>query len=127
MTTRFRPFLPAKAVFPRVSKVVYDDGTIRIDGYDLAGLLQVRVFFPDLVFVRISDEGVRLRFQQDLDVERSFIVTDEDSPLLAWVAEEGLHTRDMEQARHYIILAGEEIVDVVSFSSPEVEDYPFRG
>jgi hypothetical protein len=124
MSTRFRSFLPARAVFPRISKIVYDDGILQVDGHDLEGLLRVRVLFPDPLFVRISDEGVRLRLQQEIGADQSFIFTDEDSPLLAWVAEEGLHTREMQQARHFIIVIGEEIVDVVSFSGPEVKDYP---
>lgn len=124
MANRFRSYLPARAVVPRVSKVRHDDGILQIDGHDLEGGLRVRVYFPHPLVVRISDEGARLRLQQELGSEQSFILTDEDSPLLAWVAEEGLHTREMQMARHFIIVVGEEIVDVVSFTDPVVRDYP---
>ena len=45
---------------------------------------------------------------------------DEESQLLSWIFEEGLHTRDMKLAKHFIVFVGEEVYDVVSFSEPRI-------
>lgn len=66
--------------------------------------------------VRISDEGVRLRLIEKLGKDNSLVLVDLESQLLSWVFEEGLHARDIRQAKHFIVLMGEEVYDIVSFS-----------
>lgn len=101
-------------------KLIYDDGDLRIQGLDHEGTLVVELRFRDVLLTRIAPEGVRLRLLPDLETTRSLVLTDEQSDLITWVIEEGLHTRDMRQAKHFLVLIGEEIVDVVSLSEPEV-------
>jgi hypothetical protein len=103
-----------------VSKLIYDDGILLIQGFDRHHSLVVEISFPDILTVRISGEGVRLRLIGELDITNSLVLVDEDSQLLTWVLEEGLHTRDMEFAKHFIVLVGEEIYDVVSISEPQI-------
>lgn len=103
-----------------VSKLIYDDGVLVIQGFDNQTSLIVEISFLDIVIVRISDEGIRMRLINELGTTDSFVLVDESSQLLSWVREEGLHTRDMELAKHFIIFVGEEIYDVVSFSDPKI-------
>lgn len=63
---------------------------------------------------------VRLKLLPELGTERGLVLIVEQSELIAWVLEEGLHTRDMRQAKHFLVFIGEEIVDVVSLSEPEI-------
>ena len=101
-------------------KLIYDDGDLSIQGLDREGTLVVELRFRDVLLTRISPEGVRLRLIPELGAKRSLVLTDEQSELITWVLEEGLHTRDMRQAKHFLVFVGEEIVDVVSLSEPEV-------
>jgi hypothetical protein len=101
-------------------KLIYDDGDLRIEGLDRTGSRVVELRFRDVLLTRITDEGVRLRLLQELGTERSLVLTDEQSELIAWVREEGLQTRDMRQAKHFLVFVGEEIVDVVALSDPEI-------
>lgn len=105
-------------------KLTYDDGELRLQGLDRSGLLVVELRFIDVLLARVTPEGLRLRLLPDLGMEGGFILIDERSELIEWVAEEGLHTRDIRQAKHFIVLPGEEIVDVVSLSDPEVLKSP---
>jgi hypothetical protein len=101
-------------------KLTYDDGDLRIQGLDRGASLVVELRFRDVLLTRISPEGVRLRLLPELGTERGLVLTDEQSELITWVLEEGLHTRDMRQAKHFLVFVGEEIVDVVSLSEPNI-------
>lgn len=103
-----------------ISKLIYDDGELRIQGFDRHSSLVVEFSFLDILIVRISDEGVRLRLLGELGIVSSLIIVDEESQLISWVLEESLHTRDIRQAKHFIALMGEEIYDVVSFTEPRI-------
>ncbi|WP_445369971.1 hypothetical protein ACH5Y9_25435 (plasmid) [Methylomonas sp. BW4-1] len=103
-----------------VSKLIYDDGELLIQGFDRHNSLVVELCFLDILIVRISDEGVRLRLLEELGALKSFVLVDENSQLLTWTLEESLHTRDTRLAKHFIVLVGEEIYDVVSFTEPRI-------
>jgi hypothetical protein len=103
------------------SKIVYDDGVLTIQGCDRNGTCAVQITFDSALFVRIADESMRLRLFQQLGQSRpDLIMIDEESDLIQWVKEEGLHTRDLSEAKHFVVVAGEEITDVVSVSPPKI-------
>jgi hypothetical protein len=101
-------------------KLVYDDGDLRIQGLDRVGALVVELRFSDVLLTRITPEGVRLRLLAELGATRGLVLTDERSELIPWVFDEGLNSRDMRLAKHFLVFIGEEIVDVVSLSEPTV-------
>ena len=101
-------------------KLIYDDGDLRIEGLDRAGSRVFELRFPDVLFTRITDEGVRLRLLPELGETRGLVLTDERSELITWVHDEGLRSRDMRDAKHFLVFAGQEIVDVVALSEPEI-------
>ena len=114
-----------KTYFPQVDslsalKLIYDDGDLRIQGLDRSESLVVEVRFRDVLLTRIAPEGVRLRVLPELEAVRGFVLTDEQSELITWVHEEGLRTRDMREAKHFLVFFPEEIVDVVALSDPEI-------
>jgi len=100
--------------------LIYDDGELLIQGFDLRNSLVVEISFPDILVVRLSDEGVRLRLLDELGAFNPFVIIDEESQLLGWIQEESLHTRNTGLAKHFVIFAGEEIYDVVSFTEPRI-------
>ena len=101
-------------------KLIYDDGDLRIHGLNREESLVVELHFRDVLLTRISPEGVRLRLLSELGTESGLLIVDEQSELITWVLEEGLRTRDMSKAKHFLVFVGEEIVDVVSLSEPEI-------
>lgn len=114
-----------KAYFANVDssvalKLIYDDGDLHIHGLDSKGILVVELHFRDVLLTRISPEGVRLRLLTELGEKSGLVLIDDQSKLIGWVLEEGLRTRDMSQAKHFLVFLGEEIVDVVSLSDPEI-------
>ncbi|QXP85202.1 hypothetical protein ABZN20_13890 [Methylococcus sp. ANG] len=119
MTNRYKTYYPlSKTVGPL--RLTYDDGELRIDGLDRDRAQVVEIRFRDVLLTRILDEGIRLRLLQELGTERALILVDEQSELLPWLIEESLRTRDVGKAKHFLVFAGEEIVDVVSLSEPEL-------
>lgn len=110
-----------------ISKLIYDDGVLLIQGFDRHNSLVIELSFLDILIVRISDEGVRLRLLEELGVLNSLVLVDEESHLLPWIFEESLHTRDVKLAQHFVVLIGEEIYDVVSFTEPRILTRPFGG
>jgi hypothetical protein len=105
-------------------KLIYDDGELCIQGLDRECSIVVELRFREVLLTRISPEGVRLRLVPELGPERGLVLTDEQSELISWVREEGLQTRDMRQAKHFLVFVGEEIVDVVSLCEPEILEKP---
>jgi hypothetical protein len=98
----------------------YNDGAFHVDLYrSRGGSATLRIVFPDVIFVRVSDEGVRLSLINSLaEAPGGMILLDLNSELLTWLDGELLQTRDLSSARHYIVTAGEEIIDVVSAADP---------
>lgn len=119
MANRYKQYYPLLGTVAAL-KLTYDDGELRIEGLDHVSSRVVELLFRDVLLTRISPEGVRLRLLPELGTERGLVLTDEQSELITWVQEEGLDTRDMRQAKHFLVFIGEEIVDVVSLSEPEV-------
>jgi hypothetical protein len=101
-------------------KVIFDDGLLTIEGFDKGGDRVATVVFNNVILTQVTDEGARLRLIKELGGSYAFVVSDKESRLLAWLKEEGLETRDFGGAGHFIIFAGEEVVDVVSFAQPEI-------
>lgn len=119
MVNRYKQYYPLLGTVAAL-KLTYDDGELRIEGFDHAGSQVVELLFRDVLLTRITPEEVRLRLLTELGTWHGLVLTDEQSELIAWVQEEGLDTRDMHQAKHFLVFVGEEIVDVVSLSEPEV-------
>ena len=114
-----------KEHFPEVNsvaimKLVYDDGDLRIEGSDRKRSRVVELHFRDVLLTRITPEGVRVRLLPELAGVRGLVLTDEQSELITWVHDEGLRTRDMREAKHFLVFLPEEIVDVVALSDPEI-------
>ena len=102
------------------SRVVYDDGELRIEALNRAGSVVVLLQFYDVLLTRISDEGTQLRLLQELGSNRALVFEVQQSDIVTWLLGESLHTRDLKDAKHFLIFIGEEIVDVISFSEPEI-------
>ena len=107
-----------------IMKLVYDDGDLRIEGLDRNRSQVIGLRFRDVLLTRIAPEGVRLRLLPELGTQRGLVLTDEQSELTSWVLEEGLGTRNMRDAKHFMVRIGEEIVDVVALSDLEVTKGP---
>jgi hypothetical protein len=119
MASRYKQYYPLLDTVSAL-KLTYDDGELRIEGLNHVSSQVVELLFHDVLLTRISLEGVRLKLLPELGTERGFVLIDKQSELITWVQEEGLNTRDMSQAKHFLVFAGEEIVDVVSLSEPEI-------
>lgn len=99
-------------------KLIYDDGDLRIQGLDNSEVLVVELHFQDVLLTRICPEEIRLRLLPELEETNGFVFSDQQSELIKWVDQEGLGTRDLSQAKHFLVFAGEEVVDVVALSEP---------
>lgn len=119
MEERFKVRLPTVEGVVR-TLVVYDDGVVRLQAFGRNGDSLVTIRFVGPLMVRIADEGVRLWLLGHLGDMRGTILLDERSELSPWTFDEGLHTRDMSLVRHFILLLGEEVVDVLAFDEPDV-------
>lgn len=102
------------------SKLVYDDGVVSIQGFDGSGKSAVEVSFPDVLLVRVTEEGGRLRLLRIIEDRKALICLHEESELVAWYSDENLSIRDVSDVKHFILLIGEEIIDVLSLSMPSV-------
>jgi len=120
MSTRFKVLLPTVEGAIR-SFVTYDDGEVRVQGFGRNGNSLVTISFVGPLVVRVADEGVHLRLLTHLGDTRGTILIDERSELATWAFDEGLQTRDMSSIRHFILLLGEEVIDVLAFDEPAVE------
>lgn len=103
------------------SKITYEDGVLTIEGFDKDKNIIVNITYPDVLLVKILDEGNRLRLTTELNIQNALILEGFNNDVIPWLKEETLDTRDLTEAKHYVLLIGEEIVDVVSISEPEVE------
>jgi hypothetical protein len=94
--------------------------TLQLEG---EGGQQVEIFFDDYIFYSKIDEGDALR-TLELVKAQSFIgqtlVMAQDSELAAWVADESFGIRSVDQLQHYVILALNDIVNVISLSAPKI-------
>lgn len=118
MVIRFHTF-QAAVTSVTSCKVLYDDGVLTIHGYNRGGSRIFQIQFDSVVFVTVADESTRLGLFHLFNQNRpDLIMIDEESGLIEWLKKEGLGTRDFGGAKHFIVTSGEEIIDVISFSSP---------
>lgn len=101
-------------------KVIYDDGMLSLDGLDRDGMVVVHIQFGSLLLFRLADEGLRLKLFGELSGTRGVLLYQKDSDLLSWAANESMHTKDPNDFRHFIVLLGEEVIDVISSVAPGV-------
>lgn len=121
MTNRYEKYY-SFPVDTTSSQMIYDDGLLRIHGFDRANVAVVEIRFNDALLIRITDEGARLKLWRDLGTMRALILIDQQSDLLNWLFQENFQSRDLGLAKHYIISVGEEVFDIVSISEPYVSE-----
>lgn len=102
------------------SRVCFDDGTLLVQGGREDGAIAIEVNFPGVHFVGISDEGSRLRLLRDLDGVRGTILRSKGDPVMRQFIAESLDTLEGNEFSHYILMLGEEIIDVISGYDPDV-------
>lgn len=102
------------------SRVSFDDGALLVQGGREDGAIAIEVSFPGVHFVGITDEGSRLRLLQDLKGVRGTILRSKSDPVMRQFISESLDTLDGVELSHYILMLGEEIIDVISGYEPDV-------
>jgi hypothetical protein len=102
------------------SKIEYDDGILRILCVDREEKALATIEFENVLLLRLTDEGTRLRLLTELAGRHGLVVVDNESPLMQWIQEESRGTRDLRSARHYLIFSGEEVMDIVSLVQPAI-------
>jgi len=105
------------------SQMIYDDGLLQIRGLDRTNTAIIEISFKDVLLFRGTDEGARLKLWRDLGTMRAFILVDRQSDIIDWLFQESLETRDLALAKHYIILVGEEVFDILSISEPCISQW----
>lgn len=104
----------------RSCELNYDDGLLSLKGRSLQGIILVEIRFPSIVHVQVADEGVRLRTLQRMGSLRGGVMLVEESSLVAWICRETLETRQTGMVQHYLMLIGEEVIDVLSSDPPSI-------
>lgn len=109
------------------SFVQNSEGTkIILDNDEIA----VEVFFDGIpVLLRNAIEGIRMRTWSEVQLKykdkfifrNNFLFEVKNSKLVQWSIEEGCGFYDESQLRHYCIVTGEEIIDVVATFEPVVK------
>ena len=120
MLNEFEVLLPA---LPEAccTKVSYDDGTLIIKGSREDGSVSVEIGFPGIHFLGISDEGSRLRLFRDLKGVRGTIIRSRNDLVMRQFIAEGLHTLEGVKLVNYVVMLGDEIIDVISGYEPMVK------
>lgn len=103
------------------TNVSYDDGALIIRGTREDGSESIEIGFPGVHFLGISDEGSKLRLFRDLKGVRGTIIRSHNDPVMRQFISEGLHTLEGVELGHYVVMLGEEIIDVISGYEPEVK------
>ncbi len=86
---------------------------------------QVEVLFEDHVYYRKMDEGDELRTLELVKAESCVgqtLVLTQDSELMDWVVDENFGVRSIDKLQHYMILALNDIVNVIAMSSPQISE-----
>lgn len=117
METSYQVIHPRRALI-EASRLIYEDGVLSIQGIGSDGEVAAELRFVGVLLARLADEGARLRLLSGLGGCSGFVLEDQSSELLEWLSAEGMQTRDMRHARHFVVFAGEEIIDVVAFAAP---------
>lgn len=103
------------------SRVSFDDGALLVQGGRDDGAIAIEVNFPGVHFVGISDEGSRLRLLRELEGIRGAILRSKSDPVMKNFIAESLDTLDGVELSHYILMLGEEVIDVISGYDPDVK------
>lgn len=83
-----------------------------------------RVSFDDVFFYLVSDEGKRLRLGQSFIKQESVIYKADKSAFLDWSFSENLEIVPKDKWNHYLILAADDIIEVISSSAPKIRTLP---
>ena len=101
------------------TKIVLDDERITVE-----------VFFDGIpVLVRNAVENIRMRTWSEVQIKyqdkfifrNTFFFEVKNSKLVQWSIEESCGFYDRSQLRHYCIVTGEEVIDVVATFEPTVK------
>ncbi len=85
---------------------------------------KIKIVFDWMHSFRVTDEGDLLKMQDDLKGEMTTgIYTIENSHYLAWFNEQSDNIHDENVITHYLIVTGDDIIDVLSSVSPKVSYY----
>lgn len=80
-----------------------------------------RVVFDWVHSFRVTDEGDLLRMQDDLNGQMiTGIYAVEGSHYLAWFNEQSANIHDGDNITHYLIVTGDDVIDVLSSVSPTI-------
>jgi hypothetical protein len=82
---------------------------------------KIRVVFDWVHSFRVTDEGDLLKMQDDLNGQMlTGIYTVEGSHYLAWFNEQSANTHDGDDITHYLIVTGDDVIDVLSSVNPTI-------
>jgi len=105
---------------PSSSHVVFDDGRVVIQGRDGDDRVILEIAFSSVNFICVSDERARLRLFADMGEVRGALVRCHEGTMMNCYIEESLGTASGPGLLHYILMIGEEVIDVISPGEPEV-------
>lgn len=125
MVDRYKQYYCSPVRIPS-SRLIYDDGFLKIQGLERSGSVLIDFIFEDVLLVRIADEGIRLKLQKDIGFNQAIIFLDRQSDLPGWLRQECLCTHDFDNANHYVLFIGEEVFDVVALSEPLISEAPIH-
>jgi hypothetical protein len=80
----------------------------------------LEIAFSSVNFICVSDEGARLRLFADMGEARGALVRCHEGTMMNYYIEESLGTASGPGLLHYILMIGEEVIDVISPGEPEV-------
>lgn len=82
---------------------------------------KVRVVFDWVHSFRVIDEGDLLKMQDELNGQMlAGIYTVERSHYLTWFNEQSANVHNDEPIAHYLIVTGDDVIDVLSSVSPTI-------
>lgn len=93
-------------------------------------MTMVEVFFDGIpVLIRNAVENIRMRtwseiqlkYQDKVIFRNTFFFEIKNSQLIKWAIEEGCGFYDESQLRHYSIVTGQEVIDVIATFEPTVK------
>jgi len=102
--------------------VKYSSGTLELTlSSSDKDLNKVRIVFEWMHSFRVTDEGDLLKMQDDLEgkmITGVYIV--EGSNYLSWFNEQSANIHDGDLINHYLIVTGDDVIDVLSSVSPTI-------
>lgn len=84
----------------------------------------IRVVFEWVHSFRVTDEGDLLKMQGELNgLMLTGIYKVEDSRYLAWFNEQSANIHDYGSITHYLVVTGDDVIDVLSSISPTISSF----